>query len=378
MTHPADAIGHWAQLQASSEIAARLREITRFESVHVISMSQIGFEGSTEIQRKFGHQPFSERLGALAAGHLAYELAFSLLMWTYEHSIKENRPFRIGVAAGSTVRAIVENFRFPEQFVDKLSINGVSIEVCPLAIGPIPETASSAGFIASSFANRLRQSLEHGENKVEFVELSQKIPNESGYHLKMKAEIQKARNEDPFQKRKTESDKKKLRSFFESSKMRFDWILTGVGSVNSGQLNEHLELRFTPEDRQKIVTEAAGDICSRIYTHSGEEMFKDDADKFVGISFAWMQYLSNVTADSGHRSHRICAVTGGEEKYPAIMALVKNSTKELRGTDRENCLCLYNSLVTDELTARRLVIDLHRLQGRNRRLAERLDSPEVT
>ncbi len=352
-----------SQLQVSNELATRLREITRFESVQVIPMSYIGFEGSSALGRTYGEMPFSDRLGALAADSVAYELAFSMLMGTYRRRPSRTPTFRIGIAAGSTVRAIVENFRFPEEFSQKLRATNLAIEVTPLAIGPIPETSSSAGFIASSFANRLQQSLED----VEFVPLSKKLPQDDGYRLSMDPEIRSARDVDP-RRMLQEKSKEEFAEFIESSRMRFDWILTGVGSVNSGQLVDHLQLRFPNlDDQREIVTNAVGDICSRIYTQDGKEVKPEDADKFVGISFRWMRYLSNRRTMSGQRSHRVCAVTGGDEKYDAIRALIRNATEDLRGPKRRGG-CPFNSLVTDELCARRLIVDLEYELATNERL----------
>ena len=150
-----------AQSQVVSEIAARLRKLTGFESVHVIPIDFVGFDGEYDVDHmQYGSVPFAVRLGALAADHVSFELALSMLMKKHEdrHAI-----FKIGVAAGSTVRAIVKSFRmparFPELFKNPRSDDQFTVEVSPLAIGPLPETASSTGFIASDLCDKLRQSL---------------------------------------------------------------------------------------------------------------------------------------------------------------------------------------------------------------------------
>lgn len=347
-----------AQSQIATEVASRLRDLTSLESVHVISMDRIGFEGPVE--QEFGHPPFSERLGALAARQIAYELAFSMVMKWKQGDL--NVPFRIGVAAGSTVRAIVEAFSFPPQFRDKLRDTRLTVEVAPLTIGPIPETASSAGFIANSLCRKLSQSLP----SVEFVPLTEKSPESDGYRLKMKDDLRSARDKDPFDLTRENSAQSKIE--LKKSPLRFDWILTGVGSINSGQLVEHLKLRFPSDDnRSDIYAKAVGDICSRIFTKGGTEILQSDGDKFVGISFDWLAYLANAKSH-GRRHNRVVAVTGGEEKYTAILSLMKNTLREPPVGNQRRIRCLFNSLFTDELTVRLLLDDLGR-EARIRREA---------
>ncbi len=339
------------QTQVASEISDRLRALTDLESVHVIPIERIGLQATPAQNSERSIEPFSERLGAFAADFVAYEMAFAMFLKVLENRHPENEVvFKVGVAAGSTVRAIVEDFRIPEILCQSLAKSRLKILVSPLAIGPIPETASSAGFIASNLSLRMRQSLG---SKVEFDPLAEKTPSADGYELRMVPAIRKARDEDPGELLKSDRDR------FRNSWMRFDWILTGVGSIQTGQLVEHLRLRFGEPGMGDVMARdnVIGDICSRMYDYHGQEEHKVDGDKFVGISYRWLQFLATMRT-KGQRSHTVVAVTGGEDKYDAIYALIKNTKEELRAK-KEN-RCPFNSLVTDELTARRLIRDLHK------------------
>jgi len=367
--------------QAAIEVATRLRDRTKLESVHVIPTGVLGFEGQeTELgESEYGSPPFSERLGAIASDYVAYELAFSILMRIYELpklSGPENKIFQIGIAAGSTVRSIINSFRLPEGFAEKIRNSEIKIQVCPLVIGPMPETASSAGFLASLFTKTLQQAL-HDKEKVKFMPLSEKIPQEDGYKLAMLEEVRRVRDADPSilsldYKKIDDKDKKQDIAKLRKSQLRLDWILTGVGSNGKGQLKEHIELRYKddPKLKKKIEEDAIGDICSRIYDKNGEELAKADGDKFVGISFEWLRFLANdrhkkhaqiENRTSGQHNYKITAVTGGDDKYDAIFALVQNTIEAQRHKSIDSkYLCPFNSLVTDEITARRLLRDIHK------------------
>ena len=117
-----------------------------------------------------------------------------------------------------------------------------------------------------------------------------------------------------------------------------------MGSAESGQLKAHLDLMYKKCQRE-IPSGIVGDICSRLFNKEAGEIDETTGDKFVAISFKWLNFLARI------RGRRVIAIAGGMKKLPAIHALLSASVR--RESDR-----LFNVLVTDELTARILLRSL--------------------
>lgn len=332
-----------AMNQSVIEIASRLREITSLKSVHIIPAHVTGWRGWSKSSSPF-EEPFSVELGRFAGEIVASEFANALLVSNYS----KERPFRIGIAAGSTIHSLVKSFHLPDDY--PYSQMTSHVEITPLVIGPVPETIYSAGFIADALHRQLPDDIST------LAKIAGATPIANGFKLSMGKEWIEARDVDLSGPKDVE-EKKQIKA----SPLCFDWVITGIGSKTSGPLQTHLKLRYKSNEVTKIRKKIVGDICSRLFDAQGEEEEEREGDTFVAPSFDWLRFLSNFDK-SRLLGRRVIAVTGGQKKYEPLKTLLNVA---IENPNRK----LFNVLITDELTARRLLRDLlplyhHRRPGR--------------
>ncbi|MFT5525925.1 MAG: hypothetical protein ACI9HK_003895 [Pirellulaceae bacterium] len=201
------------------------------------------------------------------------------------------------------------------------------MRISPLVIGPIPETKYSAGFIANMMADKF--SPVGGHRLVTLQPISE-VKHQNGIMLNLKDDIVKLRDD-------------------ENSKVaplarHFDWILTGIGARGKGQNLQHVNAVYGRQGDGRQPDGIIGDICSRLFDSNGNELAQTMkvSDGFVGISFRALEHMCRIHG----RGKRVVAIAGGMAKYKAILTLLQRPQ------------LLFNVLVTDELTARRLLLDL--------------------
>jgi hypothetical protein len=151
-----------------------------------------------------------------------------------------------------------------------------------------------------------------------------------------------------------------------SSPLNLDVVITGIGSLHSGQFKADIET--TSKDRMTELANRKGDICSRVFGPAADELDSAHRDKFVAITFRWLKHLS---AQPGRR---VVAVAGGAEKFDALKILLrlsiqdkfesglsKNSQQSMSGSNpNKQFYRLFNVLITDELSATKLLRELNR------------------
>ncbi|MCX7424885.1 MAG: hypothetical protein NTW96_04565 [Planctomycetia bacterium] len=270
-------------------------------------------------------QELNELLGKLAMNFVARELSNTLMVnqYTYDEGSrtfgKETRPFRIGLATGSTIFQLVESL--------DIEAPPCPIQIAPLVVGPVPETMYSAGFIANLFVKRFR-SPDVKLLKIAETEYSLKTPG--SIRLTLTKELRDLRD-DP----EPDRQGRRMAEFF-------DWVVTGIGAHDKGQLKAHVDKIYSRQTPHGLV----GDVCSRLFGDDGRELAETKAvsDTFVAVSFAAMETMCRING----AGKRVIAIAGGKEKYPAIRTLLMRASP------------LFNVLVTDELTARRLLVDINR------------------
>lgn len=309
----------YQRVQAVTETADRLRDATGLKSVHIIPSELTNWEGWSDVPiGEDRGELFSQRLGRLAAPFIARELASTLWLNCYTSGgggrlQPPSHKFRIGIAGGSTIHGLVQALVMPDNLPDQMHV-----EIVPLVVGPIPETMYSAGFIAEMLASKIPRS--------QFVEIcrTKLSPKLNECTISMDPKWSEARENDHGAR----------------GALAFDWVLTGIGSTNSGQLDRHLGLLYGGQRPPGVI----GDICSRLFGSSAVEVEEKTGDRFVAISLKWLNYLS-VCPDPGRR---VIAVAGGHQKYDAIEVLLRRQKHDIR-------LRYFNVLVVDELTARMLL-----------------------
>jgi len=117
----------------------------------------------------------------------------------------------------------------------------------------------------------------------------------------------------------------------------FDWFVLGIGGKESGSLTAHLA---TVQHDEEVQARTVGDIMSRLFDASGNELDEGKCNQFVQLS---LKDLSDM-ARRGNR--RVLVIAGGRNKVEPIAVILRKNPR------------LINFLITDELTARMLIRDL--------------------
>lgn len=336
-----DNVGSLVQSQASTETARRLQQITGLKSVHVAPVESIQWSGWPQDATEYFGEPFNSLLGRFAAAVISRDLAITRKLNWFDGEggvLPEPPPLRVGVAGGSTIYALVEAFQLPRE------VPVGRCEVTPLVVGPIPETNYSAGFNAEI----LRKKVPSNVNPRPITNIKSVA---AGFEITVRPDVIANRDAQP--------------SNDWGNVLNLDYVVTGLGSRDSGQLRAHLGLMY--EMQHKPVPQGLiGDICSRLFGQDANEIDADIGNRFVAISFGWLKYLSS------QPGRRIYAVAGGKDKVLPLKALLRLSTKDLleeRNAQRRDLAPkrvqkihsrLFNVLITDELTANKLVRELEK------------------
>ena len=220
-------------------------------------------------------------------------------------------PLKVGMSGGKSIAAVCEALS---------GQNKIKIEVTPLAAtltdtGTFGPESSCALFVAnylSKFA-RVVQSFRHIPH---FDEKEQRI---TSFSL------------EPKNKKKQE----------------FNLALVGIGSVEKKNSTLEAALNLLPEQtRTDISKEIVGDIASCLICEDGSVYNKFGySEKIIAVSPERLRDMYN----DDSLNAKIIAVSGGSEKYKAIKAAL------LGGGTTEDPKPYFNVLVTDELTARKLI-----------------------
>jgi len=287
--------------QAVTDIAQRLlkRLISvgrKTKSIHVLPAESTEWAGWGHIDEfplmdDIEQNKLNELLGKLAAGYVARELASTLTVnrFTFKNGelLPNKDPFRLGIATGSTVYSLVESFEFPKR------VGRETLEIVPLVLGPVPETIYSAGFIADMLAKSLRAQCRP---------ISTIANNKDSVEVRLSDDFRRLRDSD-----KSNESGKALSNYF-------NWVLTGIGAIDKGQLKAHVGQFYNGKNPSGLV----GDICSRLFGSNGLELNDGRGDAFVGITFAALEQM----CETEGRGKRVIAVAGGQEKYSAIRSLL--------------------------------------------------------
>jgi hypothetical protein len=267
----------------------------------------------------------NRKLGEFGMMFIARDLAAELAVRGFigasdRESTRKRGPFRIGLGTGSTMFHLVNSF----------AANGLRSSTCvvPLVVGPSPETMHSAGFIAMLLQERLNSAhtdgfnVDHGIERISVVEPVSSVCQTGCLNLRLK---------DNYARFCKSSDGRDFADYF-------DWVITGVGGRGHGQNEEHEKL-YKINDNHFV-----GDICSRFFDRMGNEsaIAKASSDSIAIAAFAGLEAMCSTDG----RGKRVILIGGGKKKYEAIRALM---------TRRQQ---LFNVLVTDELTVRRLLAEL--------------------
>ena len=138
-------IPSYIRSQAVADVSRRLltllqRSDRRVKSVHVLPAELTEWVGWLDMTDDDSQDELNRLLGELAAPYVIRELANTIAVNRFDYKDGEfdlnHHKFRVGVACGSTVLNLVQNFWLPHP--DQVTLN--SIEVTPLVIGPLPET----------------------------------------------------------------------------------------------------------------------------------------------------------------------------------------------------------------------------------------------
>jgi DNA-binding transcriptional regulator LsrR (DeoR family) len=318
---------HYLGAITVSDIAMRLNARLKdrgqaLKSVHVIPSELTQNAGwSLDDQQQVDQDSLNRRLGELAMNFVVRELSNTLAVNQFRYEPKTGqctraeRPFRIGLATGSTIFRLVESMkqlRAPH-----------NVEISPLVIGPVPETKYSAGFIADMFADKFESD---NSRLVAIAEPFYSPKSQNFIALKLRKEFVDRRDD------KIPEPGAKMAEYF-------DWVLTGIGARNAGQNEVHMKKIYGKAPDGMI-----GDICSRLFDIAGRELAEPSkiSDAFVAISFSALESMCKIDG----AGKRVIAIAGGKLKYPAILTLLQREKP------------LFNVLVTDELTARRLLVDV--------------------
>jgi hypothetical protein len=342
---------------SASDISIRLNERlvsigkSWLKGIHVIPSELTENKGWYESGNEdVGQQELNELLGRLATDFIARELTNTLMVNQYDYDTKTRRlckrpiqeknvsgekvcgrekgtAFRIGLATGSTIF----------QLVDSLDVISVlcSVDIAPLVIGPVPETRYSAGFIADLFVRRFRAQEPARINLLNVGKITYQTSVTKDARKQQFIAIQL------FPECSALRDNDKPTELGKGMADYFDWVVTGIGAWGKGQLDVHVNKIYATGDKP---TGVVGDVCSRPFDHNGKELplTKATSDMFVAISFEAMEKMCTIQG----KGKRVIAIAGGKEKYAAIRTLLVRDKP------------LFNVLVTDELTARRLLVDL--------------------
>lgn len=304
--------------QGASETASRLlKQYGALKSVHVVPVELID-------RKEWEHSPnFGRSFGRAAAPFAMRDLANSIQLRSFNPEKRDSQPnsraFRLGIAGGSTVYGVAEQFRLPD------GVDTESVEVVPLVMGPIPETAYSAGLIAGLVTQQL--------SGAKLISISSTtVEARKGITIQLRDEIVKQRElADTFVNSAPSA-------VGIQSHLCCDFIMTGVGAPGSEQFDAHMKIVHGQRPGNASAG-IEGDLCSRWFNQSSTEVEIPKGDSFVAISFAWLIALSK------QRSYRVVAIAGGRDKVYALYTLL-SALPPYR---------LINALITDELTARCLL-----------------------
>lgn len=211
--------------------------------------------------------------------------------------VDEDGQLRIGVSGGRTIFGLFD--AIPNQACD-----GTRVRIDPLVVGPIPYSAYSATSIAEIAAQKFHDAT---------LNYAAGFRVESGRFVIIPVR----------------PDRKELREF--------NWLLMGIGSPDTGSLAVHLRDLPPPES---AVGRVVGDIASMVFDEQGQELDPEVCDAFVQIQMRDLEVLAR------HGSRRVVAVAGGLKKVKAIATVLQKDPR------------IINTLITDELTARKLIREL--------------------
>jgi len=254
-------------------------------------------------------------LGRLAVPYVARELAATISI----QSSKKNH-FRVGIATGSTVYSMVDNFSLPA------NVNASKLELFPLVLGPVPETLYSAGFITQTLARKVG---------VEPKTISEINLVDGAIEVRFGETIRSLRRKE---EKSRAAKGTKIANWL-------DWVITGIGAHEHGQCSELIKHVHNGKAPSNLV----GDMCSRLFGPEGIEIRPSDSDAFVGITFEALEEM----CDTDGKGKRVIAIAGGRAKYDAILHMLSPKSKRR-----------FNVLVTDELTARKLLEDIKTAQAK--------------
>ncbi|MGO9255184.1 MAG: sugar-binding transcriptional regulator [Bryobacteraceae bacterium] len=109
--------------------------------------------------------------------------------------------------------------------------------------------------------------------------------------------------------------------------------LVGIGSIEPSRLLAESGNVFSPKELQMLrAQEAVGDICLRFFDKNGAPVVTPLNDRVIGMNLAQLRHAK-----------RVVGVAGGSRKTAAIRGALLGK--------------LINVLITDGLTARRLIVD---------------------
>lgn len=347
-----------------AELAQRLNSLLKdrpFRAIKVFPTELVGDrtwrETGTNGER--AQREFNERLGTLAMPYLRAELVNTVvaMQWATEERLKagkthqqpclvqKNPHFKIGLGTGSTIHKLVESW-IPIE-------SPLPIQVLPMAIGPVPEDRYSAGFVSSLLQSRIDYDTPESKSKAStgpqgkperadnntpagktdlppLVSYTYDWPSRKGVNLQITPEFLKLR--DGF----IDGNKQVGETLSEL----LNWVVTGIGESNSGQSLAHQEKIF-----KERLDPAVGDICSIFFNQQGEPVGGTATEVARCYSAITFDVLQNMCLVRG-KAKRVIAIAGGRIKYLPILSLLKRKTP------------VFNVLVTDELTVRRLLMDL--------------------
>lgn len=325
--------------QDANDVASRLHQRLKdngrkIKSVHVVPSELTEWSGwgvdVEDLVRGHDFDPDADQkklnrlLGQLAVSYVSGELANTLTVQSLEYDAmngeikreKDPSQFCLGIATGSTIYSLIDSFTFPSYLMAN------HLRIVPLVMGPLPETDYSAGFIAGMLANKIGQKL------IRISKVSVRR-GEKALRLSLNKRWIDLRQKD---------DSENLEERGKAVASQFQWVITGIGGAG-GQLEDHVKEIYGKDTPKGLV----GDICSRLFGADGNELKESLSDDFVAVTF---QALEQMCATTG-AGKRVIAIAGGLKKYHALRTLLLRKGRDL-----------FNVLITDELTARRLLIDL--------------------
>jgi DNA-binding transcriptional regulator LsrR (DeoR family) len=323
-----------SQQGAVAELTHSLRKLLSLKHIYIIPSELVGHEewlGSACTTSG----AFNVRLGKAASPILERELRAVIAFANAEGrrpNDHRSRTIRIGVAGGQTVYAAVENMR-------PIGLGSVPVTVAPVVIGAVPGHRYSACSIAETLATKIRYCNDASpgineawvRSEVETIE-EWTVPSNPGspYQVQLQHDVAVQRNHGDVDG---------------PSFANFDYLLVGVGQWDPVQTNSNLNSHVKQVFGGHAPPSLRGDICSRLFGATGEELKPETQDAFVAISFAQLRHLI--------QNHRpVIALVGGLGKIDAMESLLVDRILKRPSLGQKGALV--NGLITDELSARYL------------------------